>query len=294
MLYISYQTQVIDTVSKESLRKEICLSLKHIFTQILNSEDANKQRVWAAFCQSDDAQHFWRKFEDIYRSLIKWSKGKKLKHRSTYYDLMSMMLGFGPKPLREAHAEGLLRAVLSQPHKDTAYYEATRDFLFYLKYSEEAHTNEFLHNQFQMIADNFLPRPGDAPDSFEQVDVMVDIGIELADRNITLIMEKLKVLLAGDTYAPQFKIAGLHIVSSVGRNKYPAFCKLYYNIELYDLVCQCMAEATGPSAASLKSSKKSRKAEDDTSAEEIQELYLSAALMCFPHVEPPADRQIEV
>lgn len=293
MLYLSYQTQVIDTVSKESLRKEICLSLKHIFTQILNSEDANKQRVWASFCQSDDAQHFWRKFEDIYRSLTKWSKGKKLKHRSTYYDLMSMMLGFGPKPLREAHAEGLLRAVLSQPHKDTAYYEATRDFLFYLKYSEEAHTNEFLHNQFKMIAENFLPRPGEVPDSLEQVDIMVDIGIELADRNMTLIMEKLKVLLAGDVYSPYFKIAGLHIISSVGRTKYSAFCKLYYNIELHSLICDCMEEAKGLKVASLKGSKKFRKGDDESSVAEIQELYMSAAIMCFPHVEPPMDRQIE-
>ena len=273
----------MESTTKESLRREICYSLKFIFGQILRSEDPAKKQIWDNFCQADDASHFWKKFEDIYKALNKWTKNQKPKNRFVCFDLMAMMLGFGPQSIRDKFADSLLRSVTTQ-YKDIESYEIIRDYLCYLKYSEDEVT-ESVKNQLVIIAENMVPRSNEnSPDSIDFVNILIDIGVELGTRDVKLVCEQLLLIFSSAEGGVYYKLAALYILTAIAQNFYTEFTRLNYHNSTYEGVLSCMDNADKEVNEYLKDRKQEKR--------EVYCLLLSAAISCFPHVNCPPEKQI--
>ena len=64
LLYFSYIAQIMETTTKLELRREICVLLKHIFTDIIVSSDKSKMQAWRKFrAMQEESAQFWKKFE---------------------------------------------------------------------------------------------------------------------------------------------------------------------------------------------------------------------------------------
>ncbi len=90
MRYLTGLLVAMKNVERGVLRQEICASLKDVFANILNPDNAPKKREWLAFLtRAKGVSEFWDTYNKIYETVAKWSK--KTKHAIFCYDLLWKM-----------------------------------------------------------------------------------------------------------------------------------------------------------------------------------------------------------
>ena len=321
MLYLSYQAQVMDNTTKNSIRKEICSSLKEIFIQILNPEIPEKQQIWENFCQSEEAVHFWKKFEEIYRALVRWTKStgsiKKTSYLHSCYDLMAMMLGFSTSSLREKFGESMLKDAVNQ-FNGTMSYQIFRDYLYYLKFSIDytststpnpstgqslttstvsvtIQENTSFYQQLLLISENIVPKVSDVIENDQTIKLLVEIGVELGYLDIKLSMNIVRILLTSD-YSIGLKSAALSMLRILAQNNHQELTKNNFHVKLFDLLynyfLQQLIIVQQRDQAFLQQPQQTIKQSRDSSQEiHSNEMIVAQLLLCFPHFHAPPEKR---
>ena len=328
MLYLSYQAQVMDSTTKDSKRLEICNSLKSIFKRILCSEDSKNQKESWDFSQVEEASHFWKKFEDIYRALLKWSKSQKGKERLVSYDLMAMMLGHhGAFSLREKYSEELIRSIVTQ-HQSMESHRIIRDYLRNLRlYEDKENIPSTFENQLTLISENILPKITEIP---KTISLFIDVGVEIGLHNIHLGMNIVRTILTLE-YAPEYKTASLIILTELARQSYTNFSSNLYHTKLYEPIAQLfdnistiviqrdkefldrelLTTSTPIETTNITINTTNNEINEDSSSSQSQtssspntklinqeesfdhnEMLLSATLQALSHIEAPLEKQV--
>jgi len=288
MLYLSYQAQILESISETKYRREICISLKHIFMQILQPGNSHKFEIWESFCQSEDAINFWKKVEEIYRAIFKWAKNLKSSNRCVCYELLAMIIGFGIPSLRDKLGETLFRNIFTQCDLSEICQILT-SYFDYLKFVDDKQLESAaVSAQWAIISDNLLPKSS-SHEPEDTILAFINVGVELGSRNIVLAMKIIQALLVGE-YNPEFKIAALSILTTLAQQFYPEFTKHGFNVKLFDPVYECLYN-TSRIVIDRDEQLLIRSVHVD---QDHTELILVHALQCFPHLQVPAEKQISV
>ena len=301
MQFLTFQIESMESITKETSKKEICESLYEVFSKILEvntqSEDSNECQEWINFCKSDFAIKFWRLTEEAYRTINKWTKTQKGKSVSKFaaHRVMAMILGFARNATRETLIDPLIRQVFSQ-FKDLELCTIINDFFYHLSSSDIDRDNlsESFLSLLSFISENLYNNISD-PSNSEICDLLLNIGVEIGSLSLIPVLKMINDFAEGDD---SYKFISVSILRELSQIIPHEFDKV--NCEpIYQLVLDILKE---PEKIVLQRDKdlekleesKPRLRDDEKPLTDTSEMLLCASVGCLPFIDPAPFKHLDL